>query len=354
MRRSIVAGVVLLGIVPLSTATAQLATRTGEPPAQNTIVAPHRTRLILKDGTYQVVLSYKIVGSRVQYVSAERQGQTEEIPLDLVDLDATKKWEQAHAAPTLDANGQIQRSAPVLDPELAKEEADRLALSPEVAPNLRLVPEDSVLVLDTWRGAPELIPLSQSDGDLNRQTGHSVLRAIVNPYAATHRILEIQGEKSPVQLHVADPAFYIRMDDDAAPTGEVMTVDTYGASTSQGVKEAHKQKGPSRYAIVRVDVRQGVRVVESFNISNDWITKKEEDVVDTKATLLPGGHWLKLEPKQRLLFGEYCVIEILDDHQINLGVWDFGVHPTEPENRDAIYPREKRNGLEHREPDPNN
>ncbi|WP_433968172.1 hypothetical protein [Tunturiibacter gelidiferens] len=41
--------------------------------------APHRTRLILKDGSYQVIMSYRIVGNVVHYISAERGGAEEEI-----------------------------------------------------------------------------------------------------------------------------------------------------------------------------------------------------------------------------------------------------------------------------------
>src|SRR5580692_12976179 len=55
---------------------------------------PHRTRLILKDGSYQLIMSYKIVGNVVRYVSAERGGAEEEIPLSLVDLEATKLWDK--------------------------------------------------------------------------------------------------------------------------------------------------------------------------------------------------------------------------------------------------------------------
>jgi hypothetical protein len=165
MRRALLLiAVLLLG----ATAYAQLATHTGDTPAQNPNPV-HRTRLILKDGTYQIVLSYKVVGQRVQYLSAERGAEMEEIPLDLVDLPATKQWEQQHTAASEDrADHAPPRPAPVLSPELAKEEAERLELSPEVAPNLRLVPEDSVLALDTWHGAPELVPLMQSEGDLNQ------------------------------------------------------------------------------------------------------------------------------------------------------------------------------------------
>src|ERR1700735_1317543 len=51
--------------------------------------APHRIHLILKDGSYQIVMSYRIVGDIVHYISAERGGAEEEVPVALVDLDAT-------------------------------------------------------------------------------------------------------------------------------------------------------------------------------------------------------------------------------------------------------------------------
>jgi len=54
-------------------------------------------RLILKDGTFQMVRKYEIVGDRVRYISVERGGDWEELPVDLVDWDATRKWERDHA-----------------------------------------------------------------------------------------------------------------------------------------------------------------------------------------------------------------------------------------------------------------
>src|SRR6185437_9179616 len=63
-------------------------------PATDSASAPRRTRLFLKDGSYQIVMSYRVVGNLVRYISAERDGAEEEIPLALVDFDATHRWEK--------------------------------------------------------------------------------------------------------------------------------------------------------------------------------------------------------------------------------------------------------------------
>ncbi len=159
-------------------------------PLQPQATTPHRTRLILKDGSYQIIMSYKVVGNVVRYISAERGGAEEEIPLDLVDLEATKRWEQRHAQPSNDPNSP---APPPIDPELLKEEAERAALTPEVAKDLRLPEENSTLALDTFRGTPELVPLAQTDSDLNRNTAHNLLKAAVNPLSAAHPDRHAQG-----------------------------------------------------------------------------------------------------------------------------------------------------------------
>lgn len=327
-------------------------------PQQKPLVAdsgttPHRTRLILKDGSYQIVMRYRIVGNLVRYVSAERGGAEEEVPVSLVDFDATKKWEQRHAQTSPDPNNP---QPPAIDPELLKEEADRAALTPEVAKDLRLPEEDSTLALDTFHGAPELVPLAQTDSDLNRNTGHNLLRAAVNPLSAAHKIIQLKGETSPIQLHVKDPVFYIRIGDESvgATSGKPLVVDTHGA-TSNAQNDPSGGAADSRYVIVRADVRTDARVIASFRIGLLGTGQRQEDVVETVTELLPGGHWLKITPKEPLDFGEFAILEVISDKSVNLGVWDFGVHPVAPENRDILKPDPRHSGtLEHHKPEPEN
>jgi len=319
-------------------------------PPDNT--APHRTRLILKDGSYQIVMSYRIVGNLVRYVSAERAGEEEEIPVALVDFDATHRWEKQHtvASPEADASNP---QTPAIDPELLKEEADRVALTPEVAKDLRLPEEDSTLVLDTFRGTPELVPLAQTDSDLNRNTGHNLLRAAVNPLSAAHPIVQLKGETSPIQLHVKDPTFYLRIGDQIVGDtgGRPLVVDTHGA-TSNAQNDPAGGSANSQYVLVRADVRTDARVIASFRISLLGTGQRQEDVIETTTELLPGGHWLKITPTQPLDFGEFALMEVISYKAVNLGVWDFGVHPVAPENRDILKPDPRRAvTLERRKPD---
>jgi hypothetical protein len=312
---------------------------------QTASTAPRRTRLILKDGSYQVVVSYQVKGKIVSYVSAERDAM-EEIPTELVDWDATHKWERQHPAEDESDAGQglAVAPAPAIDPELLKEEADRAAWTPEVAPDLRLPELDSVLALDTFHGTPELVPLVQSDGELNRTTGHNILKLAINPRSASHQVEQLKGVAAAVQLHVDTPAIYLRLGDDSGVMrgGTPLRVDTHGAGP--GAKtDSSGGSADSGYVLVRADVRTDARVLASFNIGVlGGGVKQQEEVIEMASEVLPGGHWMKLTPKRPLDFGEYALMEVVSENEINLGVWDFGVHPVAPENRDTIKPEPKR------------
>lgn len=308
-----------------------------------------RTRLILKDGSYQVVLDYKVVGDIVRFRSAERNGEVEDIPLKLVDLPATERWKLEHGPDAL--NQRDGQRSQILSPELAKEEAERAALTPEIAPDLRLPDDDSVLALDTFRGVPELVPVPQVGSDLNKETAHAVQKAAINPASSAHRILDIPGYGSDIQLHVPDPVFYVRIgaDDGVDAGGGAITVDTHGASgraTPSGGAES------SDYVIERLDVRQDIRVVDSFRIGLLGSGRKQPAVIELKEEPLPGGHWLKLTPIAPLDFGEYALVEVLSDHEVNLDVWDFGIHSDAIENVEAIHPEPKRPATLERRPEP--
>jgi len=327
------AKLVLIMLLALPAAAQHTPMDAADPAAKG---AYQRTRLILKNGSYQVVFSYKVNGDVVEYRSAERNGELEEIPLRLVDLPATVRWYHDHVEAPAPA---AQDRPAVLNPELAREEAERAALVPEVAPNLRLPDEMSVLVLDTFEGTPELVPVPQEGSDLNKETAHAVRAMTLNPAAAPHRITDIPGFRSDIQLHVASPVFYVRVGDDLVATGSGITVDTHGAG---GRSTPTGGAAGSGYVIERVDSRQDSRVVDSFRIAQLNSGKRQPDVIEMREEELPGGHWLKLTPTQPLEFGEYALVEVVSDHEVNLDVWDFGVHSAAKENVEAIRPEERK------------
>src|ERR1017187_5823598 len=74
-------------------------------------------RLILKDGTHQIVRKYEIVGDRVRYISVERGEEWEELPESLVDWEATRKWERDHAAEKVEAPSPAMKEAEDIDKE---------------------------------------------------------------------------------------------------------------------------------------------------------------------------------------------------------------------------------------------
>jgi hypothetical protein len=302
-------------------------------------------RLILKDGSYQIVRKYEIVGNRVRYISTERGGDWEELPYDLVDWAATKKWEQ-HAADAAQEQSPATQEAAEIDKEEAVERAAEKGRMPEIARGLNLPDQDGVFVLDEFQGTPQLVEIVPNTGDLQMARQHG-LRSVL-PLQGQLAHVELEGGAAKIHLHVDEPVFYLSLDsaDDqkvAADqvTTNALTVDTHGASSVSNDLR-HPKKGAlnakSGFAIVRVSARNKVRVVGSVHISPSGEITQEEDVIPATAEVLPGKHWLKLKPKEPLLIGEYALVEILDAKDMNANVWDFQVNPRAGVNETAIVP----------------
>jgi hypothetical protein len=301
-------------------------------------------RLILKDGSYQVVSQYQVVGDRVRYKSAERGGEWEELPKDLIDWPATEKWNKEHEPGALAAAEAArekaeQNDAAEIDKEEAAERASERARMPVVSPGLKLPDESGVWVLDTFHGTPELVRLVQSNGDLNKDLGHNVLKAAINPMGGSKQLIQLDGDRAKIQLHVNQPELYVSLDvndDDSAPD-DALKVDTHGASSK--VKDKNNYSSPtSHYVIVRVQARRNLRVVAAVNISMLGKVSHSENIVETTTQILPGKHWMKVVPREPLSFGEYALMEVLSPQEVNLDVWDFGVNPTAPENKNTLSP----------------
>ncbi|MFT4114651.1 hypothetical protein [Silvibacterium sp.] len=310
---------------------------------------PSRDRLILKDGSYQLITRYELKGDRVRYFSAERS-QWEELPTSLVDWEATEKWNRAHdpdaAKLTQKPGSQNEQEngppnpdaaeAAKLDAEEAASRSDEIARMPLVSPGLHLPDETGVWIMDTYQDQPELVHALQTNGDLDRTHDHSVVRAQIGATGGAKELIRIEGAYAPVQLHVNDPVIYVSLDqpgDDEAPDN-AMTVDTHGASTAMRDKNAHSSPD-SDYVLIRLTSNHNLRTATAAEIYRMTTPGHTEEIIEMKKELMPGARWMKLTPATPLLIGEYALMERLSPREINLDVWSFGVNPRAKENKDA-------------------
>ena len=294
-------------------------------------------RLILKDGSYQLVRDYQIVGDRVRYLSQER-GDWEELPVDLVDWDATRKWEKEHADLVEEDSSPAMKDAEEIDKEESDERNEEKARMPEVAEGLELPDEEGVFVLDTYDGTPELVELTPTDLSMDAKSRKGI--AVLNPLASERASLELDGAHAKVHLHVNDPAIFLSLgaEEQTEPVlTHPITVNTNGAKAVNGGKHgAHSAQ--SGFAIVRVDERQAVRIVGAIHVSPNGTVTQDESVIPTKSEVLPGKHWLRIEPRQTLTIGEYALVEIISPSDISESVWDFRVDPATGDNPESIGP----------------
>lgn len=296
-------------------------------------------RLILKDGSYQMVRKYEIVGDRVRYFSQER-GEWEELPSSLVDWDATKKWEENHSSDGDDASPAMEE-ARALDKEEADARADEQARMPEVSQGLNLPDQDGVFALDTYQGIPALVELPQMDVNVKQQKWRGL--STFNPLAGAKANLELEGPHAKVHLHVNDPAIYISLDsrdDKEDILTHAMTVQTN--KTANVVNGKHgANSAESGFAIVHLDERRAVRIVGAIHVGLTGTVTQSESVIPTKVEVMQGKHWLKLTPATPLLIGEYALVEILSPTDICQTIWDFRVDPTLGDNEGSLTPVQK-------------
>ncbi len=158
--------------------TATLFAQTKPPTDPAEIASIHR--LILTDGSYQQVRRWEVKGDRVRYISAERNGAWEELPVSMVDWAATEKFAHGRTEQGREETA-ASDDARAVDAEEAAEKAEMTSRTPPVAPRLNLPDRDGVWVLDYFRNQPELVTLEQDSGNINQRTGHNVQRAPINP-----------------------------------------------------------------------------------------------------------------------------------------------------------------------------
>lgn len=281
-----------------ATAKSEKANNAGAP------VKEDLKRLILKDGSYQSIVKYQLIGDRVHYLSAERD-EWEDIPSSLIDWEASRKYTAEMAA------GNAPHAHEV-DAEEAKEGAEEEAKTPTVSPGIKLPLTGGIWMLDVYQGRPELSELIQNGADINKNMAGNILRGAINPLAGNKQTVELKGPHARVQAHVGDPFIYVAVDQDT-PDPEF-------------------QK--KHWRLVHAEEKKGDRIIGNVNIAIYGKAKEKANYIDAQVTAV-SGPWIKVVPAEKLQPGEYALVEMLGDQGMNRFVWDFGVNPGAPQNPGA-------------------
>jgi hypothetical protein len=287
-------------------------------------------RLILKDGSYQLVTKYEVKGDRVRYYSAERD-DWEELPSSLVDWPATEKYEKDRAA------GASVPEAAQVDKEIEAEREAEESKMPQVAPGLRLPEESGVFLLDNYKGEPQLVEVQQTAGDVNRNTKANIFRGAINPIASAHQTIELEGEHAGIQAHVEVPSLYINVDEGPDSSGDSNSSSRSAGQTPQQPQQPQQARVPfDRFRIIHAEVKGGKRILGEVKRAVTGKVSQDERFVKTTIDRVAGG-WLKVTPIESLPKGEYALVE-MSKEGMNLYVWDFGVNAGAPANPNPWKP----------------
>ncbi len=262
-------------------------------------------RLILKDGSYELISQYTIQGDRVRYFSTERHSW-EELPSSMIDWVATEKYARQETRES------SERMNEALD-KASKERSEEEAHMPLVAPGVRLPSPDGVFLLDVYQNKPELNSLFQNGADYKKNTGGNILRGVINPIASSKQTVELNGLHARIQSHTSEPAVYFAIDASDPLRG-------YSSATAK-----------DHLRIVRCEAKKGNRIVVTYNIAVYGKVKQQARYVEAKVEPV-SDYWVKVTPATPLQPGEYALVELDDKGSMNQFVWDFGVNPAAPPN----------------------
>src|SRR5271167_872966 len=276
---------------------------------------PHGKKLVLKDGSFQLVRSYEKNGDRVRYFSVER-GAWEEIPDSLVDWDATKKTEAAD-----------EKTTSALLEKVRIQEAAANAQTPvdvdaslTVAPGVFLPEGEGMFALEG-----KSIKRMEQAGSQVRADKKTVLKQVLSPIPivpSKHNI-ELPGIKATVRLTNQAPEFYLR--EPPPDPDKVSSLERTGRQDMAGPE----------VVLVRAKVKGNKRMLESIrSLFGTELSQDRVEISIQRWEVAPDIYRFTLS--EPLPPGEYALAEILDDG-LNLFVWDFGVDAAAPASKAAAH-----------------
>jgi hypothetical protein len=263
-------------------------------PASSTTPLPRGKKLMLKDGSFQLVREYKLDGDRVRYYSIE-QSQWEEMPESLVDWDATHKIEAAEAKRDAEVVAKVHaresgRTAAVLD----------IDASLEVAPGVFLPAGEGLFAFD----GKAIVPIPQAPADIKFSKKQMLKQVLIPvPIVPTRHTVSLIGPRAKLRIKTGQTEFYMRTADGREPELQLLRA---------------KVKNDSRYLenLDQLFRQQGV-TGETVLLMQRWL-------------IAPGVYRFTLE--QHMDPGEYALAEIVQGGGTNLYFWDFGMDPAPSES----------------------
>jgi hypothetical protein len=260
-------------------------------------------KLMLKNGTFQLVRSYERKGDRVRYYSIER-GDWEEIPAALVDFDATKKAEvdAEKADEALVSKVHKQEEATKVETVLDVD------ASLQVAPGTFLPGGEGLFAVE----GKSVIPIPQVGSQIKNDRANAIKR-VLSPIkiVATKQNLEIPGPQATLRLIPRGLEFYLR---EMPPDSE--NGSSLERTTRQGAS------GPEM-VLLKATVKGNKRILESIHTLFGQDRGKERNEISIQQWEVARSVY-RYTISQALEPGEYAMAEILPDG-LNLFVWDFGV-----------------------------
>jgi hypothetical protein len=267
---------------------------------------PRGKKLVLKDGSFQLVRGYQRIGERVRYMSAER-GDWEEIPAAMVDWDATaqaaaaEKAEEDALAKKIHAQEQAQRLETIMDVDA----------SLQVAPGVFLPPGEGMFLID----GKSVKPLEQVGSQIKtdkKQYLKQVLSPI--PIVPSKQNVQIPGTRASIRVISGQAEFYLR---EAPPDPD---------RTTPIVKSSRPGESGPDVELVRATVKGNKRQLESIkSLFGEHLEEQRNTISIQRWEIAPTV--FRFTVSEPLPPGEYALAEILPDG-MNLFVWDFGVYAT--------------------------
>jgi hypothetical protein len=264
---------------------------------------PRGKKLVLKDGTFQLVRTYERNGERVRYYSVER-GDWEELPAAMVDWDATAKAataEQAEddtLAKKIRSQEQARRIEVVMDVDA----------SLQVGPGVFLPPGEGMFVVE----GKFVTPLEQVGSEIKtdkKQFLKQVLSPI--PIVPSKQNILIPGPRAKIRVTSTQAEFYLR---EAPPDPD---------RTTPIVKSSRPGESGPEVELVKATVKGNKRQLESIrSLFGQQLDEKRATISIQRWEIAPTVYRFTLS--EPLPPGEYALAEILPDG-MNLFVWDFGV-----------------------------